>query len=175
MAILGLILGVLAGAVIWLIRLNMAADAARDLTDTASDMKGLFRRWRWQKKLSVDHIAEITDPRIAATAMMVVLAQSDGAMTDAERKTILEHVTGPLGASEAQSEELLAHCRWLVRDLDDADNTFRRLTPVILKSCGKKEIAELLEMLASVAAADGKADDIELNAIERLRRALAQR
>lgn len=175
MAILGAIVGLLGAALFLLIRMNMAADAARGLADTADDARGLFRRWRWRRKLATDVLAEVDDPRLAAAAMMVGLAQADGAMTATERTVIEKSLTGSLGASAQAAGEMVAHARWLVRNMPDADEAFRKLTPVILKTCGPDEIRDLLSMLDCVASADGKPGEPEQQALDRLRRALTRR
>lgn len=77
-----------------------------------------------------------------------------------------------MGASPAQAEELLAHARWLVRDIVDVDNSYRRLMPVIMKQCGPAEIAELTVMLEQVASAEGPAGVVEQQALERFKRML---
>src|SRR5262249_22693896 len=74
------------GVILW--RLHMAAEATKGLVETANDARGLFRRWRWQRKLASNPLDLIQDPREAAVAMMVAVAQSDGAMTDRERQVI---------------------------------------------------------------------------------------
>src|SRR5262245_13155503 len=91
------VLGVI-GVVLW--RLHMAAEAAKGLAETASDARGLFRRWRWQRKLASNPLDLIEDPREAAVAMMVAVAQSDGAMTDRERQVIVGEVGSRVGGSE---------------------------------------------------------------------------
>jgi uncharacterized tellurite resistance protein B-like protein len=138
-------------------------------------VQGIFRRRKWRKKLAVDLLTEVQDPRMAATVMMVALAQSDGAITAAENTVIQRHVTGKLGATAAQSEDLIAHGRWLVRDVIDPDNTFRRLIPVIQKSCTPEEVDDLISMLEAVASANGKPGEIEEQAIDRLKRGLGRR
>ena len=45
----------------------------------------LFRRWRWRRKVNVNPIDLIEDPREAAGVIMVAVAQADGRLTAAEQ------------------------------------------------------------------------------------------
>ena len=158
------------GVILW--RLNSAASAARDLADTAQDLAGLSRRWRWRRKATADQLSLVDDPRMAAVAMMCAIAQSDGAMTAAERVTILRMAVEKFGCTGKVAEEMLVYGRFLVRETHDPENCFRRLTPLLQAKCGPKERLELLEMLRAVAATDGPTGDNERLSIERLARNL---
>jgi len=158
------------GVILW--RLHMAAEAAKGLAETASDARGLFRRWRWQRKLATNPLDLIEDPREAAVAMMVALAQSDGAMTDRERQVIITELVARIGATERQAEELLAHGRWLTRDVQDIDYCLDKLAPLIKRQCSPEQNRDVLEMLYSVASVEGRPGDIEGTALARIARTL---
>lgn len=158
------------GVLLW--RLHSAAEAAKGLTEAAGEVHGLFRRAAWRRKINKDLLATIDDSRLAAVALMTSLAQSDGAMTEAEHRAILAESREILGADDKLGPELLAHARWLVRDVPDADEVFRRLTPVIVRNCNSEQRAQLLAMLERIAAAEGVAGAAERRTLERLSRAL---
>jgi uncharacterized tellurite resistance protein B-like protein len=163
------VLGII-GIILW--RLHMAAEAAKGLVETANDARGLFRRWRWQRKLASNPLDLIADPREAAVAMMVAVAQSDGAMTDRERQVILAELVARIGATEQQAEELLAHGRWLTRDVRDIDHCLDKLAPLIKRQCSPDQNRDVLEMLYSVASVEGRPGEIEGAALARVARAL---
>jgi uncharacterized tellurite resistance protein B-like protein len=164
-AILGAILGV-AGLILF--RLQQAANATRDIADAADEARGLFRRWGWRRKQLKSPLEAIDDAREAAAAMMVAAAQSDGAITERERVAIVAEMSKHFGATERQAEELLARARWSVKDQTDAAEVFRRLTPLIVRSCGPTERADLLAMLQAVAQVDGTSDQVLAQDIARL-------
>ena len=175
MHIIGLLtafLGAL-GLIIW--RLHMAADAAKGLAETASDARGLFRRWGWQNKFAKDPLDLVHDPREAAAAMMVALAQSDGALTERERRIILVQFVQRLGVSGSQAEELFAHGRWLVRDVKDVSRCFQKLAPFVRKTCSAEQVQDILAMLKEVSLAEGAPATIEQDALNRLKQALGPR
>lgn len=172
MHILAMLVAVLTaiGVILW--RLRSAADATRELVDAANDAQSFFRRRSWQKKMLKSNIEAVQDSREAAVAMMVALAQSDGAMTERERDAIVFAIVKHLGATRAQAEEFLAYGRWLVKDINDVGTCFMKLTPMIQRTCSTGQINQLLTMLTSVTEADGPAGAIELDAIANLKRAL---
>ena len=171
MHILGLIAAVMGtlGMVIW--RLHRAAEAAKGLTDSVQELTSWWRRWQWLKKAQVDPITQVDDPRVAAVAMMVAVAQSDGVITDREQAEIRRQITAKFEAKGAAAEEMIVYARWLVRDVRDLDEGLRKLTPVMRK-LGAEQHRELVEMLGAVAAVAGPVGGIEVAAIERLERGL---
>jgi len=165
LAAIGAVLGVL---IFVLFRMQQAANAARDIADAADEARGLFRRWGWRRKLAKNPIDTVEDAREAAAAMMVAAAQSDGSITERERSAITAVMVERFGATQAQADELLARGRWLVQDRTDAAEVFRRLAPLIKRSCGPTERSDLIDMLRAVAEADGRADDVVMQDIAHL-------
>src|SRR5262245_45779852 len=157
LAALGAVLGVL---IFVLFRMQQAAHAARDIADAADDARGLFRRWTWRRKFARNPLDTVEDAREAAAAMMVATAQSDGSITERERSAIVAEMVKRFDATPQQADELLARARWLVQDRNDAGEVFRRLTPLIKRTCGPTERSDLIDMLRAVAEANGNSDDV---------------
>ena len=164
-AVIGAILGV---AALVLFRMQQAASAARDIADAADEARGLFRRWGWRRRQLKSTLDAVDDAREAAAAMMVAVAQSDGSITERERAAITAEMSRRFGATERQADELLARARWLVQDRTDAGEVFRRLTPLIVRTCGPTERSDLIDMLQAVAQADGRSDEVLVQDISRL-------
>ena len=172
MHILAAVGAVLAVLVIVLFRMQQAANAARDIADVANDARGLFRRWSWRRKHAKHPLDTIDDAREAAAVMMVATAQSDGGITERERLAITAEMSKRFGATPEQAEALLARARWLVQDRNDAGEVFRRLTPLVLRTCGPTERTDLIEMLGAIAVADGRADEVVRQDIARFAHSL---
>src|SRR5262249_60557526 len=85
------------GVILW--RLHMAAEATKGLVETANDARGLFRRWRWQRKLASNPLDLIEDPREAAGAMMVAVAPADAATISRARQVMLSELVARAGRS----------------------------------------------------------------------------
>jgi uncharacterized tellurite resistance protein B-like protein len=169
LAAIGALLGVL---IFVLFRMQQAANAARDIADAADEARGFFRRWGWRRKLAKNPIDTVEDAREAAAAMMVATAQSDGSITERERAAITAEMVKRFGATRTQADELLARGRWLVQDRTDAGEVFRRLTPLIKRTCGPTERADLIDMLRAVAEADSTGDDVVMRDIANLTHSL---
>jgi uncharacterized tellurite resistance protein B-like protein len=158
------------GVVLW--RLDAAAKSAKGVIDSANEAHGLIRRWGWQRKLANNPLDLVQDSREAAAAMMVAVAQSDGAMTDRERAAIETELMTRIGATEPQAKELLVRGRWFTRDVRDLDQCLAKLVPLIRSQCSPDQIHDVLEMLNRVANAEGQPGQIESSALARTARAL---
>jgi uncharacterized tellurite resistance protein B-like protein len=171
LAAIGAALGV-ALFVLW--RMQQASNAVRDVADAAGEVRSLFRRWSWRRKANVNPLDLVEDPREAATVMMVIVAQTDGALTDKERAVIQAQISEHFGATSRQADELMARGRWLVQHSVDASEVFRRLAPSIRKSCSVSEREDLIGMLKAVAAAEGPIDEPLQKDIANLRQHLKE-
>lgn len=174
MHILGLLLAAIGvvGMILW--RLNQAAEASRNIGEAALDARGLFKRWSWQRKFAKSNLELVQDPREAAVTMMVALAQSDGAITERERRAILMQIVKRFGATGVQAEAMMAHGRWFARDAADVSRCVQKLTPLVKRSCTPEQIEDILIMVEDVAAAEGVPGAIERDAVEKLRHTLAR-
>lgn len=172
MHIVALIVAALGGLGLILWRIRMAADATRDIADVAGDVHGFFRRWKWRRNYAASNLDLVHDPREAAVAMAVALAQSNGVISERERRVIIAGIVRTLGARSDQAEELFAYGRWLTRDERDVSSCFRKLAPLIRRDCSPDQIRDLLALLEDIAIADGPAGDIEIDALRWLSSAL---
>ncbi|MBI1384614.1 MAG: hypothetical protein GC150_06865 [Rhizobiales bacterium] len=172
---MSIIMGLLAaaGVVIGLLwRLEVAARASREVIGVADDARGMFRRWRWQKKFAADRLSLMEDPREGAAALMVALAQSDGPMTGREHEAMTTALTGVMEIPAGKSEEMIAHARWMAGEHIDASEVVRRIAPKLREACTREQLADIVAMVESVAGAEGEIGLAERDAIERLKRAL---
>lgn len=172
MGILAAIVAAMGVVVTLLIRLNSAADAAKGLAETTGDAHGLFRRWKWRRKLAVDQLALVDDARVAAGVMLVATGQSDGALTQRELDWLMAQFQDTLGLKPQQAKDLLAHARFIAKDVLDLDTCFRRLTPLIQKQCGPAERADLARLLQAILSLDQPASDADRQSVERFVRVL---
>ena len=167
--LLGLLSAIgIVGIIIW--RIRMTVDVAREVGELAGDTRALVRRSLWRRKLHRSPAASISDPREAAAAMMVAVAENDGALTDAERRTIIDQMVNNFAVKEQLGEELLAHARWLARDAGDLTTFLKRLSAPIKATCSETESRDLIDMLHRVGSADHAiGDDIahSLTALDR--------
>ena len=112
------------------------------------------------------------DPREAATTMMAALASYDGIMREKEEQAILHEIKTNFDASDEIATELLAHGRWLSKDMGDLNAFLSRLLPPIVRHLGPKEKNDLITMLTNVTTANGEASDLEKSAVQFVKRHL---
>ena len=168
MHILLAIVGALGAVGVLLWRMQMAANATRDIVSTAHDAGRFFRRWSWFRKANANPLDLIEDPREAAAAMMVAAAQYDGALSAREEEAILEQMRAHFGTDERTAADLLARGRWLAKSTADLGQTFHRASAIIRSRCTREEQQSLIEMLRAVAAADGRTEGVVKVEIDRL-------
>lgn len=154
------------GILLW--RLNQASDAAKGLMETAEDTRGFFRRMAWRRKSGKNPLDALTDPREAAAAMMAAVAQWDAAVSDREMDMMRRQMAEHFQSDAQQASELLATGRWLARDVTDLGAFLRRASGVVLAKCSPKERQDLLAMLNTVAATEGRPNDLITQELARL-------
>ena len=159
------LIGVVA-TLLW--RINMAADATRGAAEAVGDASGAVRRFFWRRKNNRTPIEAIEDPREAAAAMMAALAEYDGALTEKEEVVILAQMQGHFGADDKLGRELLAHGRWLAKDVRDLDQFLRRAARPVEQKCTMEEKRDLIEMLRATVAANTSKTDVPSVAVARL-------
>lgn len=157
---------------IFLIRANLVHRAARDLVGTASDVKAAVRRSWWRRKTKVDLTRELSDPRLAATAMMQAVACSDGDMTERQKAAILDEMVRQLQMDAQAAQEMFVYGRWLISEVMDLSSFLNRASRSIAEQCTVQEQRRLLHMLESVAKIEVEVSPIQADAIERLRHRL---
>lgn len=168
MGILMALLAAMAGVGVLLWRVNVASQAARDLVGAADDARGFFRRLAWSRKAGKHALDTVDDPREAATAMMLSLAQYRGPVTDHQLHLIRSEMVSNFGLPNEEATNMLARGRWLVRNEGDVHTTLRRLAPAIESKCTQAERRELIGMLKVVADPGDPRTDLAASAIQAL-------
>lgn len=153
------ILGALGVLILALWRLQQAAMIARDVADAAGGAGSALRRWRWRRKVNVNPLDLIEDPREAAGVLMVAVAQANGSLTDVERTAITNQMEDRFGATPEQASALLARALWMVREGVDTREIMRRVMPVLRTAANAAQRRDLVDMLTVVAEADGRQDE----------------
>ncbi len=154
------------GVLLW--RFNAASQTARELVDTADEARGFFRRLAWSRKVKKHPLDMVEDPREAATAMMVALAQYKGPLTEIQERLILGEMATNFQMPGDEARDMLARARWMTREATDVHHTLTRLAPAIDKKCTVDEKRGLLGMLKVVADPGDIRQDVRANAIHTL-------
>lgn len=172
MGILAIFLGAIAvaGGLLW--RVEAASRAARDTIGLADDARGFFRRLAWSKQAGRNPLDLVDDPREAATAMMVMIATFDGALSTTEEAAILKEIVATFSMPAKDAGELLARGRWLTKDQGDLGTRLNRLARTAEAKLSRSERAQLIDMLTRVANCEGRESAVLTQAIGDIERKL---
>lgn len=153
MHIIAGIIAILTTAIIWWWRMRNASNAAIDVIDAANDTRLFVRRLGWRRKRG-NPIDAINDPRQAAAGILVLAAQVDGAISQAEQGMILTSFTKHFACNAAEAEEFMAFGRWIIGYGKTLDECQRRLLKKIKELGGAEALADLSGMVEAVGKAD---------------------
>lgn len=160
------------GVIFFLYRLNMAAKAGQEVVETVKDLRNMKRSHDFRKKAGQDPARHLDDPSVAAAAILHALANSERSMTEKCREILLAEMGRVFGLDDGQASDLLAEGGWYVRDMHNLDAIVDRFIGVIGRHCNPAERSQFLEMMRTVAAADGQPSDIQASAVANAARKL---
>jgi uncharacterized tellurite resistance protein B-like protein len=153
--ILGL-LGILGAAAFFLYRMNMAANAARELADAAGELSNLPRKMRFRKKAGRRGLDVIDDPREAAAALVYGAAACKGDPAPDNKRALAARLALLFEISDDDAAEVLARAAWHVGSLNDPLTTVNKLTDGLLADVGRDACMALRTiMVETVAEVDG--------------------
>jgi uncharacterized tellurite resistance protein B-like protein len=104
------------------------------------------------------------DYRVAAAALFVHLVETDGIVTEAERRTLHRIVRDRFGLDGDDAERLLAEAR--ARDAEAVD--LYRFTSVLKERLDRADRLRVIETMWELVFADGTVSELEDNTIWRV-------
>jgi uncharacterized tellurite resistance protein B-like protein len=104
------------------------------------------------------------DYRLAAAALLVHVAASDGMTDEAERRRLKEVIEDRFGLDGEATARLIQEAERSDRDAVD----FYQFTSVLKRSLDEGGRLKVIEMMWEIAFADGKLDELEDNTIWRV-------
>ena len=115
-------------------------------------------------------LERVSDPRLAATILMIQLVRTGSPITAAEKTAIMEIMEDPLGV--AQIEDMFVRA-W---GHTDGSRMFSPvaddLVPMLRRKLTLQERLDLVEILRRVAGAYGEPSELQIEATARLKRRL---
>lgn len=170
MHILLALLGIVTFVAAWYWRLKMISGAARDGYNAA-------RRFARRPKAAAQGqgstgLAGVSDPREAATIMMLVVASAGGQAGEQKLTAIRAEMIDHFRFSDTEAGKLLAIASRKAAAASSARRVMARMSDVILRApaMGPKEFDDLCAMLENVAVADGRVSAAEADLIQIWRR-----
>ncbi len=117
-----------------------------------------------------NRLERVSDPRLAATILMLQLVRTGSPITAAEKTTIMELMEDPLGIANIEAIFVRA---W---SYTDGSRMFSPvaddLVPMLRRKLTLQERLDLVEMLRKVAGAYGEPSELQIEATTRLKRRL---
>ena len=152
MHILIAILGAVGAVAFFIWRLNQASQAARELSETASELANLPRKMRFKGKAGKRGIDVIDDPREAAAALVYGAIVSGDDATPDRKAALAESLAEVFQVSEDEAKELVARAAWHINALNDPINTVNPLTDRLIAEVGREAMADLKRLMDAEAA-----------------------
>ncbi|MEM0986426.1 MAG: TerB family tellurite resistance protein [Pseudomonadota bacterium] len=168
MHIVGIIIAIVSGILIWQWRVRQAAETARELGDMVQTAANLPRRLAFKRKSGKSGLKLIEDPREAAAVMMLEIARADGE-TSAEAKSVMHTIMQEeFEIDPADADALTTHAAFLLRNSPVPHAVMDRMARHILDApgIGPKEIVDLDGMLVAVTEADGPPSAEQLSLLQ---------
>jgi hypothetical protein len=161
------VLGLLAGAIIWMGRARAAAEATRELTGVAQDVMAAARRFGFRRKLNLHPVESLEDPDVAIAGAGIAFLELGGLPTSEQLDRLAVSLQSHLGQSAGKAEEALVLGRWLVTESGGAQQGLERLSRRLYKMRGMESFQTLMAVLKDVAATarDGKVSARQTDAL----------
>lgn len=167
------LLGIIAAVGYWLYRIREAGDTAREALDMANDVRLAARRFAYKRKHKTHPIDGCDDARLTAAAIMVIAAETDGAITANEQKVMIDQAATTFNCGRVEAEEMIVFGRWLAAQGNNRDETFRRLFKRMISLGGPETVGDMIPMITAVADVDGNSEDESIqDLIQRLKNAI---
>lgn len=169
MHIVMMLIGALAaiGAIIW--RIQMAAQAARQMGDVAKTAANLPRRLAFRHKSGKKGSRLVEDPREAAVILMLEVARAAGEISREQKNEINSIICEHFEFSEGDAEEIIAQASWVSQDEAGNDAMHRRLSNLIVKAVNNKDLVDLDDMLVRVSEVEGQPNQDQLAVLSTFR------
>ena len=167
-----LIFSVLSFIAVWYWRLKVLQEVARDGRKAVETVSNLPRRLKFKRRAGKRGMHLVTDPREAATALMLEIAQVRGPLTEVQNTAIRAEIMHHFEFKETDAETLIQQVGWLVRGEGPSERVINRMTDLIQASpdLGPKQIVDLDGMLVAVTEAEGSPTSDQMQLLELYRK-----
>ena len=161
-------------ALFWYYRIRVASEAAADVADAANDVRLTIRRLMNRRKFDVHPTESIDDARLAASGLVVAIATMDAPMSQKEITALSAQAQAVFDVTEREALDIVSFGRWIAGECGTNEEAVRKLSRRVAKLAGPEAGPDMLQMIETVATADGKAlGDAENDALATVRRALS--
>ncbi|MEM6682044.1 MAG: hypothetical protein AAF607_07360 [Pseudomonadota bacterium] len=161
-----IIAGVVAlGTLIW---------AVTRLMDGMSDAKFAARRFSWTRKASKAAPYVITDPREAASVLLMQMAAYRADPDDDVLDGVAEVLMEDIARDRVEADGLAGFAVRMLKEVGDAGNSLRKYINPINEVCTTEQKMQLLEGLERLSAHEDGPLDVQEQFLQSVRRLLMQ-
>jgi len=138
---------------------------------TGENIGAAIRRHMFRPVTAVTPISVIDDPRTAAVLMAVATAGGPFALSDAQVSELYRVMQNVLQVDYPEEELIFA--QWAAQEVPDPNRISWRFSTLWNETLTLEERYELVDLVQTVASAGGSLNNLQVEAIERLRERLA--
>lgn len=175
MHIIGALIGAILTGLMWWILLGNGREAINMWLDSRAEKdrqaKGTADTLRAREQEKRAPLRAIADPREAATAILVAIAEARGTLTDEQRHEIRAQMRTVLGYAD-ELDHHLAVAQHASRTAGSAATVIDEAAAMLEERLGDNERAEMLDMAIAIAALHGGATDAQEALLAKLRKRL---
>lgn len=168
------VIGILIAAASLVYWLGMASKGAREISSTASGLKNMPRKRRFQKKAAQSALELINDPVEAAIVSMIAVsrANDDGRVSEIESACIHDLLVENMQWTRDHAEDMLIQLKANTSQIVLHDTLMMAMIDVLRGTVDAAEAADLASMLEMVAQSDGPMNPDQKEMIHRFKERL---
>ncbi|MEL6236908.1 MAG: hypothetical protein AAFR46_21140, partial [Pseudomonadota bacterium] len=151
MPLLLLVLGALGAGLFWYYRIRNAAEATREITEMASDVKSAARRFGFKRKADIHPADAVDDARLVGAALALVIAAHERIIGEDGHRRLAETCRAAFDCTPTEAEEIVVFARWLEAQFGNRDEAARRLTRRLNLLAHGDVLPDLERMIAALA------------------------
>lgn len=148
------LMGLLAGAAIWIWRIRMAREALDEVSGIASDVVSAARRLGFRRRANTHPVESIDEPELAITAIGIAFLDLASLPTAEQLAQLKSALSAQLAVSADKADEMMIVGRWLVNECRGPDRAVERITKRLYQ-LDKQGFVTLLPVLKTIESDAG--------------------
>lgn len=167
------LLGTIAVAYFWIVRVRNAAEMTHELAGVASDVMAAARRLGFRKRHNTHPVESVDEPNLALSALSLAFLELAGLPTAEQHSALQRSLQSRTGQSLKETEESLILGRWLINESNGPQPAVTRLSRRLAKLDRAGAFEPLMAVLKDVAQAghDGAVSERQKDALSEIARA----
>ncbi len=147
------LLGAVAVAFVWVMRMRNAAEMTHELAGVAGDVMAAARRLGFRRKINLHPVESVDEPKLAIGGLSVAFLELGGLPTAEQQNAVMQALADHLHLGLKDAEETLILGRWLVSESGGPQQGIDRLARRLVKIDRAGSFEPLMAVLKDVAVA----------------------